>query len=173
MFILSNKPRIIEKKNDKSTQSKYVETNVTKGLIHSKKGEIELAIADYTKAIELNPDNADAYHHRGNAYRNKGNIDKAIADYTQMIVLRPKIPESYYIRGEAYLCAEKWEEAKRDLTAAILQGVDIREVFLNTHESLDAFEKKTGTKLPEDIIHLLTSDPESFEIEKDERIALV
>ena len=33
-----------------------------RGLAHSKKGEVELAIKNYTKAIELKPDYADAYY---------------------------------------------------------------------------------------------------------------
>lgn len=150
----------------------YAETYYHRGLVHIKNGQIELAISDLTKAVKLNPDYAEAYHYRGNAYCVKDKLEKAIADYTQMLVLKPKIPISYYIRGEAYLRTKQWAEAKRDLTAAILQDVDIREAFLNTHESFDAFEKKTGIKLPKDIVHLLSSDPDSFEIDKDARIAL-
>ena len=68
--------------------------------------------------------------------------------------------------------AKQWEEAKGDLTAAILQGVDIADAFHKTHESIAAFEKTIGIKLPEEIIHLLSSNPESFEIDEDARIAL-
>ena len=150
----------------------YAETCYNRGIAHSKKGELEFAIADYTKAIELNPDYAEAYHTRGNAHRDKGDLEKAIADYTQMLVLKPKVAESYYIRGEAYLRAKQWEEAKGDLTAAILQGVDIADAFHKTHESIASFEEKTGVQLPEDIVHLLSSNPESFEIDEDARIAL-
>ena len=35
-----------------------------RGLAHSRNGELELAIANYTKAIELKPDYADAYYQR-------------------------------------------------------------------------------------------------------------
>ena len=38
------------------------ETYFNRGLSHAKNGEIELAIADYSKAIELNPDYAEAYY---------------------------------------------------------------------------------------------------------------
>ncbi len=148
------------------------ETYYNSGIAHSRKGKLELAIVDFTKAIELKPDDAEAYQHRGNAYRYKGDLEKAIADYTQMLVLKPKVAESYYIRGEAYLRAKKWEEAKGDLTAAILQGVDIADAFQNTHESIVSFEEKIGVQLPEDIVHLLSSNPESFDMDEDARIAL-
>ena len=45
------------------------------------KGDFDAAIADYTKAIELNPEDADTYHIRGFAYADKGDFDAAISDY--------------------------------------------------------------------------------------------
>ena len=53
------------------------------------------AIAHFTKAIELNPDFANTFHSRANAYYE-------IADYTQAIQLNPDSPYSYWGRGAAY-----------------------------------------------------------------------
>ena len=153
-------------------KQKRADLHFNRGIHFLKRNEIKLAIADFTKAIELAPDYAEVYHYRGNAYSVKGDLDRAIADYTQMLVSKPKIPESYYIRGEAYLRAKKWEEAKRDLTAALLQSVDIGALFQSTHESITDFEEKFGVQLPEDIVDLLTTTPDTFEIDKDARIAL-
>ena len=50
------------------------------GLAHSKKGELELAIADYTKAIQLKPDYADAYYNRGGAFLRLEEREKAKSD---------------------------------------------------------------------------------------------
>lgn len=151
---------------------KEAEVCFNRGLDSNKKLEIILSIADFTKAIELNPDYVEAYLYRGKAYLEKGELDRAIADFTKMLVLRPKVAEYYYLRGEAYLCAKKWEKAKRDLTAAILQEIDISQAFFKAHDSITAFEDKIGTQLPEDLRLLLTSKPESFVLEKDARIAL-
>jgi len=41
------------------------------------------AIIDYTEAIRLKPDWAQAYSDRGNAYFNLGQYDKATNDYTE------------------------------------------------------------------------------------------
>jgi tetratricopeptide (TPR) repeat protein len=43
-------------------------------------GDLDTAIADYTKAIELKPDLAEAYFNRGIEYEKLGQRDKAIAD---------------------------------------------------------------------------------------------
>ena len=51
------------------------------------RGPKDLAIADYSKAIELNPNNADAYIGRGQVYSFTGYNDQAIADYDMAIML--------------------------------------------------------------------------------------
>ena len=52
------------------------ETYFNRGLSHAKNGEIELAIADYSKAIELKPDFAEAYYCRGGACYDSENMKK-------------------------------------------------------------------------------------------------
>jgi tetratricopeptide (TPR) repeat protein len=61
-----------------------------RGIAYGKKGEYDNAIADYTRAIEIDPNDAWAYCNRGGAYDEKGDYDKAIADYTQAIEIDPK-----------------------------------------------------------------------------------
>jgi tetratricopeptide (TPR) repeat protein len=43
-------------------------------------GDLDSAIADYTKVIEIAPDTASAYENRGRAYANKGDYPHATAD---------------------------------------------------------------------------------------------
>ena len=66
-------------------------------------GEYDRAIADYTTAIQLKPDYAEAYNDRGFAYYLKGDAERAIADYTRAIALRPNYPKAYNSRGVAYM----------------------------------------------------------------------
>ncbi|MGO8955161.1 MAG: tetratricopeptide repeat protein [Rhodomicrobium sp.] len=51
------------------------------GEFHSKMQDHDHAIADFTKAIELDPNYAEAYQKRGDAYKAKGNTLRASADY--------------------------------------------------------------------------------------------
>ena len=46
----------------------------------------DLAIADYSKAIEINPHYDVAYDNRGVAYCSKGNFDACIEDCTKVRV---------------------------------------------------------------------------------------
>jgi len=56
------------------------ETYYNRGLAHSKTGELELAVENYTKAIALKPDYADAYYNRGGAFLRLGEREKAKSD---------------------------------------------------------------------------------------------
>ena len=63
----------------------------------------DLAIADYTKAIELNPKDQQAYWRRGLSYGHKGQCGPAIADYSKAIELNPK--DQRHISCGVYLTA--------------------------------------------------------------------
>ena len=73
-----------------------------RGSIYADKREYDLAIADWTKAIELAPEDAEVYYNRGTAYGDKGELDKAIQDYNKAIDLDPEDDIAYNNRGVAY-----------------------------------------------------------------------
>src|SRR5215207_5534741 len=54
-----------------------------RGLAYQFKGDLDRAIADYNKAIELRPRSARAYESRGSAYASKGVYTNAVADVTK------------------------------------------------------------------------------------------
>ena len=58
-----------------------------KGVDWIKKGDYDRAIANYDRAIWLQPDYIDAYYNRGLAYSNKGDYDRAIADLEKVLEL--------------------------------------------------------------------------------------
>jgi tetratricopeptide (TPR) repeat protein len=83
-------------------------------MVYSVKGDYDRAIADYTKAIELHPQNPLPYGLRGLAYNERGrgrndlsDQDRAIADYTKMIELDPTNAVTYNNRAWAYFTAGK------------------------------------------------------------------
>jgi serine/threonine protein kinase len=69
------------------------------------RGRVELsdisgALADYSRAIELDPKRAGAYNQRGWLKEDKLNdISGALADYSKAIELDPEFANAYYCRG--------------------------------------------------------------------------
>ena len=59
------------------------------GAYFDKKGDYDQAIADFSRAIDLNPDNAEYWHDRGAAHFLKGDYKQAIADYARACQLSP------------------------------------------------------------------------------------
>ena len=53
---------------------------VKSGYAKAKKGDLDGAIADFNRAIELDPKKAGAYTNRGSVRNAKGDLDGAIAD---------------------------------------------------------------------------------------------
>ena len=64
----------------KEHNQECAETYYNRGLAHNKNGELDKAIENYTKAIELKPDYADAYYNRGGTWLRIGEREKAKSD---------------------------------------------------------------------------------------------
>lgn len=82
--------------------NKLVKNLIKKGLKYNyKKNNFEKAIQMFDKAIELNPNNANAYKHRGDVYFCT-DLEKAIKDYTKAIELKPNYIGAYSARAAIY-----------------------------------------------------------------------
>ena len=77
--------------------------------------QMELAVADYTSAIELDPEYAKAYNNRGNAYASLGDLDRALEDYDKALELDESLDLTYYNRGLIYYRLRDYEAAIPDL----------------------------------------------------------
>jgi tetratricopeptide (TPR) repeat protein len=64
-------------------------------------GDSREAMPYFTKAIELNPKYARAYHYRGVCKINLEDYRGAIADFTKAIELNPEEENEYSLRGDA------------------------------------------------------------------------
>lgn len=82
-----------------TTSQLTAQRHLERGLDHSEKGELERAIADYTLAIDLEPDHADSFVCRGAARKDAGDLDGAVADYERAIELDPDNAVAFNNRG--------------------------------------------------------------------------
>ena len=60
-------------------------------------GQHEAAVADYDRAIELNPTDAAAYYNRAAANVSLGRISAARADYQQLLVLSQESGDADFV----------------------------------------------------------------------------
>ncbi len=82
-------------------------------------GHTQEAVKEYSKAIELDPSFASAYHNRGILYNNLGEYPKSLKDYSKAIELNPTYVSAYYGRGNTYYDLREHQKALEDYNKAI------------------------------------------------------
>lgn len=91
--------------------------------------DYQKAILDYTQAIKINPNYADAYRERGSAYVLLKNYQKAMNDLNQAIKINPN-------DGLAYLYRSQARAALGDIQGSIDDGnKSINNTLKTTHNS--------------------------------------
>jgi len=86
----------------------------SRGIAKVGKGDFDGAIADYSRALELDPKFAAAYRRRGIAKQAKSDFDGAIADYNRALELDPKLAIAYADRAISHFSSRHWSEALKD-----------------------------------------------------------
>ena len=96
-------------------------------------GDYDLALSEYTKAIEAEPEDSSLYYARGYIYYERydtaytagdpgadgEDFNRAIDDFTKAIELNPRYAEAYNYRGITYAGFEMNEQALADFNKAI------------------------------------------------------
>ncbi|MFC6075966.1 tetratricopeptide repeat protein [Microbispora bryophytorum] len=78
-------------------------------------GRKEEALADFDRAVAIDPGFPDHYLDRGNLLLEMGRTDEALADYETAIRVSPPLPEAYYNRAELRLAGADLDGARADL----------------------------------------------------------
>ena len=90
-----------------------------RGVAYADIGENDEAIADFTKAMRLEPNFPFDYISRGHVYLNEGKVPEAIKDFTTAIQLEPNIAYHYNDRGDAYRKMCNFDQAIKDYNKAM------------------------------------------------------
>src|SRR5205814_7290966 len=115
---LENKPVDLSK-FDMGPKPKDAEGFVQRASARGFNGDMNGAIADFSRAIELDPKSTSAYYHRGIARLEKAEFDAAIGDLNRAIELSPNTSDYYNDRGRAKLRKGDNDGAIADFTKAI------------------------------------------------------
>ena len=97
---------------------------IERGESLDRQGVYAEAVKAYSKAIELDPDRADAYLKRGVARfaGQKTNCVEALADLTESVRRAPTHAEAYYQRGTVNYFLINNEQGRRDMETAVALG---------------------------------------------------
>ena len=86
-----------------------------RGTANAKKGDLTQGIEDFTKVIEIKPNDVMAYNNRGSAYAQQGNFAQAMADFTKAIEISPNDPVAYHNRAVVFYQFNEFDKAWYDV----------------------------------------------------------
>ena len=81
-------------------------------------GKMDLAFADLSKGIEVDPDYPNSYLNRGNIFGLRGDHDRALQDYNRALELDAKYHDAYLNRAITYSIKGQYERALEDFARA-------------------------------------------------------
>lgn len=102
-----------------------------RGLTHYRSGNLDKAIADFDRALRINPRLADAYNNRGNVWQAKGDLDKALTDFDQAIKLNPRHCQAFNNRANLRQSRNDFSGAINDYSRSIELDSTNATVFAN------------------------------------------
>lgn len=137
---------------------------------YRERGLTELALADYSEAIRLEPTKAATYNSRGKLYFNQARWDLAEPDYDKAIELDPTKGEYWINRAAVKASTGRFQEALVDVN----KGLEVDSMVANgyrtrflIYQSLNMF----GESIP-DIDKLLTFTPYDYNLYYEKARAL-
>jgi tetratricopeptide (TPR) repeat protein len=111
------------------------------GVALQEKGQIDEAISQYQRAVEINPLFAKAYCNLGVALHYKGETDEAISQYRKAVGINPSFAKAYGNLGNAL-------REKGDIDEAInccQKAVRINPLFAEAYSNLGAALREKGS----------------------------
>jgi tetratricopeptide (TPR) repeat protein len=132
---------------------------VKQGTDALNRSEYDVAIARFSDAIRLAPEDAEAWGKRGEAYASKGDDGHALSDCAQAIKLAPASSAGYRLCGHVHIHAKDFERAIADYDTAI--KLEPRVASAYEYRGLAYFHLSQTDRAISDYDQALTLDPSS------------
>jgi len=117
-------------------------------------------MADFNRAIELDPKQFKAYYNRGGAKAAAWDVNGALADYSRAIELNPKLAAAWASRGAAKVSKGDWDGALADFNQALEIDPKLRAAYAG-RGNVHYMNRKW--------MDALTEYRRSFEVSKDKQ----
>jgi ppGpp synthetase/RelA/SpoT-type nucleotidyltranferase len=98
-----------------------------RGLVYFTLSEYDKAIADFSKAIEIEPRDIRVYTNRGLAFRMLKRYDDSLRDFNRSLELNPLWPDTFYGRSLTYYDLGDIQHALEDCDKAISLKPDFKQ----------------------------------------------
>ncbi|MGB7569056.1 MAG: tetratricopeptide repeat protein, partial [Chitinivibrionales bacterium] len=110
------------------------------GIVLSKKGLTDEAIADYRKALQLKPDYDIGINNLGTLLAKTGQIREAVEHYQKALLINPKNAQIYYSLGILFLKMGQTNDAIADFQKAL----EIDPKYIDAHNNLGIVLAESG-----------------------------
>jgi len=124
------------------------------GMLAWEKGEIEEAIYESEKVLEIDPEYAPTYNILGYLEFGRGNFDKSLENFKTYISLLPDQANPYDSKGEILMAVGRYDEALKEFKTAhqlepgftfvlyhMADAYSLKGMYSKTDQSLDKIEK--------------------------------
>ncbi|MBD2519621.1 tetratricopeptide repeat protein [Nostoc sp. FACHB-973] len=134
-----------------------------KGLQKYEKKDNSGAIRDFTDAIKINPNYAEAYYGRANAQFYAGNYQRSVEDATKAIEIKGNYAEAYSRRCAAYVLLQNFQQAENDCTKALDSDQKYGDAYFHRANARRNLNNKEGALADfTKFIDLNLDDPQAY-----------
>lgn len=105
------------------------EESLRKGIQYLEEGQLGQARNAILKAIELNPEESDAYYYMGAVFGNRKMYDSAAFYFSKAIELKPNDTTAYFNRAQSYIALDDYRQALEDFSSAIKLNPDYARAY--------------------------------------------
>jgi len=110
------------------------------GVLAYQVGKVELAVEYISKAIEIQPDYAEAHYNLGKALKDLGRMEESVASYKKAIDIKPNDVDSHYNLANTLKDMERFDDAM----ASYRKAISIKPDFAEAHSNLGVVFKELG-----------------------------